>query len=123
MKKLKYIGVVLLILILSVNCGINDEYEDDPACDTFDQPSESACNNITQEIENPMNKCCFVSYKYLPDGSETRQSYQRCKLLENTEYGINQYKKALSKMKSIVILCNSEYLKSFFIIGLYLFLL
>ncbi len=63
----------------------------------------TTCTSIA--INDDMRKCCYVEYQAL-NGTQ----YQKCKIIEDTEFGLKVYKHTLSHYRNINIQCSGNWL-------------
>ena len=71
--------------------------------------------SITQNLW----KCCYITYK----NETTGEVIEKCKIVEDTEYGLKLYKHVLASYEDVQILCLGNYYKinNFFILLILLF--
>lgn len=114
MKKLLYVFIFGLTLIKLTSPA-------DADCEAVQNTTatQQICTPIV--VEDPMKFCCFVTFKE----KVTNKIRTQCKLLENTQFAINNYKDTLSNFKNLKILCSAQrnirLLSVIYIIGILMF--
>ena len=104
----KIIFIILITHISSYTIFPHNITAQEQACLDVAQPSEDNCiNSIKEEDMYEQEACCFVTYK----NKETGEKFQQCGYLENTEFGIKQYKHLFHQYKEVKILCESNYIR------------
>lgn len=97
MKLLLYFLIYTLALIMFLSTA-------DADCKKVDNTTatKQICNSIV--VDDPMKFCCFITYKEKP----TKNVRQKCKLLENTRFGINLYEETFDNVSGLKILCSAQ---------------
>ena len=63
--------------------------------------------NTSYSITQNLWKCCYITFKNKTSGEIS----ERCKIVEDTEYGLKLYKHVLSSYDDVKILCKGNYFK------------
>jgi hypothetical protein len=71
--------------------------------------TKANCTGVDTGYSESQNlfKCCYVTYKNKTSG----ESGKRCKIIEDSEYGLKLYKHVLSSYEDVEIICKENYKK------------
>ena len=108
------IGLVFFVLIIS-NSIVSSANIDCFLASNSTGLQITTCTSI--EINDAMRKCCYVEYQ-----ASNGTQYQKCKIIEDTEFGLKVFKHTLSHYKKINIQCSGNWLFPNVLISLVLLL-
>ncbi len=66
-----------------------------------EEASKENCNGIYVGYNEQYNSCCFITYR----NKTTKEEFQKCAVVENTEFGLKRYKNELKSFSKIKIIC------------------
>jgi hypothetical protein len=124
--------ILILISLIIIKCQEEDEEEGEKIykyvpiyeynCEygvTVINEKNCTSVNTSYSITQNLHKCCYISYK----NESTGEVIEKCKIVEDTEYGIKLYKHVLASYDEVKIICLGNYYKinNFFILLILLF--
>ena len=124
---MKILNIKFLVTFITISLSIitinshsifpGQKSEQEKACINKKNPSLAECKSV--EAADEQEACCYVTYS----DKETGETFGHCGYLENTEFGIKVYKHLYAGYKEIKILCGSNYIGRFLLIGFYIIFL
>jgi len=125
--------IFILISLIIIKCQEEEEEENEEKIYKYIPIYEYNCEygvtvinkkNCTSvdtgySITQNLWKCCYITFK----NETTGEVIEKCKIVEDTEYGLKKYKHVLASYEDVQILCLGNYYKinNFFILLILLF--
>lgn len=100
MKNVFYFLITISLIINIKTTSLNDNKT---SCYKLqgEEASKENCNGIYVGYNEQYDSCCFITYR----NKTTKEDFQRCAVVENTEYGLKRYKNELKVFSKIKIIC------------------